>query len=636
MVWTTPLKLATLPLVLAGPILRKVTETSVTVNKIAPANTAGTKLGFGTVYFYDATFAVGTAAPVSLAQATTVPGKTVDPTLSNLAYPPYNRPSFSLPPNDISKLRLIQGSCRHPNGTGGPDCLAMLDDLILQVPTDADLRPHQLVMGGDQIYADDVAGHFLMALTAASDLLLGWQETLPLPANLPPLPGNKVPPYTRKKIGVLAGLTSAESYNHLFSLGEYICMYLFVWSDVLWTAQTLPNKADLIAAAGSSPPLGMKYQEYYALSVRADDEFGWVQAFRDTLPKVRRALANIPSYMILDDHDVTDDFNMTRGFCKDVYTAPLGLQIVQNALVAYSLCQHWGNAPELFFRPEDAPAGTPFGGTPAGRQLLNSLDGVNATTYSSTATTAALRTAVGVHTYAQMASPPVTIVGAARANWLSAYHDPSGLAFDFTVESQTHQIIMTDTRTWRSFPPGRQHAELLPLDQIQRQIVNLKPATDARRLIVVLSTNAPPVPGIRQAADKPRTAAFLSSFDYTNDVHPDVFEAWEIPSTPFDRLVGAISTRLQPFSGVKTGGAIILSGDVHTSFATRLVVQGANPLGAAIPTEQVNVVVAQLVSSSFRNLTDKTLSQHKKGYSYPYEFLVGGDRCAERVGALQR
>ena len=664
MAWTTPLKLATLPLVLAGPILRKVTEKSVTVwfalkqaatvtvtvsnaqgvlltgsgvtcavgtnlhivavtaNKIAPANTAGTLLSFGIVYFYDATFAVGTAAPVNLAQATTAPGKTVDPKLSYLAYPPYNRPSFSLPPNDISKLRLIQGSCRHPNGTGGPDCLAMLDDLILQVPTDANLRPHQLVMGGDQIYADDVAGHFLMALTAASDLLLGWQETLTLPEGLPPLPGNKVPPYTRKAVGALAGLTSAESYNHLFTLGEYICMYLFCWSDVLWTAQTFPTTADVITAAVSSPPLA-PFADRIAISARSDDEIGWVQTFRDTLPKVRRALANIPSYMILDDHDVTDDYNMTPAFCRKVYTEPLGLQIVQNALVAYTLCQHWGNAPELFFRPGDAPAGMPFGGTPAGRQLLNSLDGVNATTYSSTATTAALRTAVGVHTYAQMASPPVAVVGSARANWLSAYHDPGGLTFDFTVESQTHQIIVTDSRTWRSFPPGQQHAELLPLDQIQRQIVNVQPATDARTLIVVLSTNAPPVPGIRQAADKPRTAAFLSNSNYTNDSHPDVFEAWEIPSTPFDRLVGAISTRLQPFSGVKTGSAIILSGDVHTSFATRLAVKGANPLGAAIPAEQVNVVIAQLVSSSFRNLTDKTLSQHKKGYSYPYEFLVG-------------
>lgn len=664
MAWTTPLKLATLPLVLAGPILRKVTETSVTVwfalqkaatvtlnvsnaqgvlltgtgvtcavgtnlhivavtaNKVAPPNAPGTRLGFGTIYFYNATFAVGTAAPVSLAQAVTPPGKAVDPKLSNLAYAPYSLPSFCLPPNDISKLRLIHGSCRHPNGTGGPDCLAMLDDLIQQVPTDADLRPHQLVMGGDQIYADDVAGHLLMALTAASDLLLGWQEIMPLPNGYPALPGNKIPPYTRKFVGSAAGLTSAESYNHLFTLGEYICMYLFCWSDVLWTSQNLPTKADLTAAAGVKNPFG-RIAEFYALSVRADNEIGWVQTFRDTLPKVRKALANVPSYMILDDHDVTDDFNMTTGFCKKVYTEPLGLQIVQNALVAYSLCQHWGNAPEAFFRPEDAPPTMVLGGVPAGRNLLNALDGATATTYSSAATTATLRTLVGVHTYAQMAAAPVAVVGQARAKWLSAYHDPGSLTFDFTVESQIHQIIVTDTRTWRSFPPGQQHAQLLPLDQIQRQIINVQPATDARTLIVVLSTNAPPVPGIRQAADKPKTAAFLSSFDYTNDTHPDVFEAWEIPSTAFDRLIGAISTRLQPFSGVKTGSAVILSGDVHTSFASRLLVQGSNPLGPSIIAEKINVVIAQMVSSSFRNLTDKTLSQHKKGYSYPYEFLVG-------------
>jgi hypothetical protein len=274
-------RLATLPWVLAGPILRKVGTNlhivAVTANKIAPTNAAGTRLGFGTVYFYDVTFAVGTAAPVSLAQATTPPGKTVDPKLSNLAYPPYNRPSFSLPPNDIGKLRLIQGSCRHPNGTGGPDCLAMLDDLILQVPTDANLRPHQLVMGGDQIYADDVAGHLLMALTAASDLLLGWQETLTLPANLPPLPGNKVPPYTRKKIGALAGLTSAESYNHLFTLGEYICMYLFAGMSL-----DCPNSFRMrtVIPRPLSPPLGL-YADRIAIAARTCVRLG--QTFRDCL-----------------------------------------------------------------------------------------------------------------------------------------------------------------------------------------------------------------------------------------------------------------------------------------------------------------------------------------------------------------
>jgi phosphodiesterase/alkaline phosphatase D-like protein len=30
------------------------------------------------------------------------------------------------------------------------------------------------------------------------------------------------------------------------------------------------------------------------------------------LPKVRRVLANIPTYMIFDDHDITDDWNITE------------------------------------------------------------------------------------------------------------------------------------------------------------------------------------------------------------------------------------------------------------------------------------------------------------------------------------
>ena len=60
-----------------------------------------------------------------------------------------------------------------------------------------------------------------------------------------------------------------------------------------------------------------------------------------TLPKVRRALANIPTYMIFDDHDVTDDWNMTLKFCNAVYNSDLGRRVVQNALVAYALCL-WG------------------------------------------------------------------------------------------------------------------------------------------------------------------------------------------------------------------------------------------------------------------------------------------------------
>ena len=96
-------------------------------------------------------------------------------------------------------------------------------------------------------------------------------------------------------------------------------------------------------------------------------------------------LANIPSYMIFDDHEVTDDWNMTRDTCKALYGHPLGLRVVQNALVAYALCQHWGNVPEQF---------EPARGPP-GKALLDLLDGTDAARYE--ANSPALRKLVAVH-----------------------------------------------------------------------------------------------------------------------------------------------------------------------------------------------------------------------------------------------
>src|SRR5206468_3967538 len=73
-----------------------------------------------------------------------------------------------------------------------------------------------------------------------------------------------------------------------------------------------------------------------------------VSEFFQSLYKVRRALANVPTYTIFDDHEITDDWNMTPTFCHDVYGNELGKRVVQNGLLAYALCQHWGNKPEDF------------------------------------------------------------------------------------------------------------------------------------------------------------------------------------------------------------------------------------------------------------------------------------------------
>jgi hypothetical protein len=59
-------------------------------------------------------------------------------------------------------------------------------------------------------------------------------------------------------------------------------------------------------------------------------------------------LANMPTYMIFDDHDVTDDWNLTARWRDRVHASPAGRRIVANALAAYWAFQGWGNDPGQF------------------------------------------------------------------------------------------------------------------------------------------------------------------------------------------------------------------------------------------------------------------------------------------------
>jgi hypothetical protein len=172
-----------------------------------------------------------------------------------------------------------------------------------------------------------------------------------------------------------AHFISVDFRGQLIGLGEYLAMYLFVWSDVLWPG-TLPsfneieayfssriNSVDAKVLHGEIFRLGEGHRDSVTLETARTFDFG------RTVKDVRRALANIPSYMIFDDHEITDDWNMTLNFCKAVYGSKLGLRIVQNGLVAYALCQHWGNCPEQFRSATSISAG---------EKLLLLLDGTNA------------------------------------------------------------------------------------------------------------------------------------------------------------------------------------------------------------------------------------------------------------------
>ncbi len=78
--------------------------------------------------------------------------------------------------------------------------------------------------------------------------------------------------------------------------------------------------------------------------------------FYEALPKVRRTLANVPTYMMMDDHDATDDWNLNPIWVERVNNTTFGRAILRNALASYAVFQDWGNDPVRYLN-EDTAAG---------------------------------------------------------------------------------------------------------------------------------------------------------------------------------------------------------------------------------------------------------------------------------------
>ncbi|ARU56103.1 peptide methionine sulfoxide reductase [Oleiphilus messinensis] len=252
---------------------------------------------------------------------------------------------------------VVHGSCRKPHFPG-KDALPLLDDLLansLQRDVDGDVleirdRPDLLLMSGDQIYADDVAGPMLAAIHEVIALLglpdERWHgATVNSAAELyrhsncyyereQLLPRNEASEAVVQRLFKGARkpiFTSASAKNHLISLSEVIAMYLLVWSPALWSKLKL-----------SDTGIAQAYRAVFAAEKQP------IQDFQANLKAVHRALAHIPVYMIFDDHDVTDDWNLTRGWEETAYQHPFSRRIIGNALVGYLIFQGWGNDPDRF------------------------------------------------------------------------------------------------------------------------------------------------------------------------------------------------------------------------------------------------------------------------------------------------
>ncbi|KHD26745.1 isoleucyl-tRNA synthetase [Vibrio caribbeanicus] len=367
---------STLPFLIAGPILRKATHNQLVFWLVTRERLTGQfklyhRLDDNDVFQFDLeqcqSVKVGEHAYVTLADFrhdfpantalsydfVTQAGDLLT-LVPDLCYPNEQRPSIVI--SDKADY-VLHGSCRNPHHSSA-DSLVAADHKVSELEIGE--RPDLLMMSGDQIYADHVAGPTLDAIDQVIDLLGLSKETF---SGAPLADCNALrqhPDYYYGRDRLLPHyvddghwlttlfpkrhapiFSSRECENHLITFAEFFAMYLLVWSPTLWqhinTNRLLDNK---FTHAGKE--LEPRWQQEWRNHKPIIDEFV------AGLPKVRRLLAHIPTYMIFDDHDVTDDWNLTVGWEKAAYENPFAKRIIGNGLLSYWLCQGWGNEPDNF------------------------------------------------------------------------------------------------------------------------------------------------------------------------------------------------------------------------------------------------------------------------------------------------
>jgi hypothetical protein len=634
MPWT-PLsdRWASLPLVLAGPILRRVQPDLVTVwvvlkeyqavtllvldtagNTVLTGTRATSRLGVGcyvvavtarpateqaprlqpgTLYRYNVVFGEFLQLRSSgvIADSYLRPGEPV----SALGYGSEDAlPSFSLPPADPANLRIIHGSCRRAQGDDR-DALEGLDDMLRSSATDPDHRPHHLIVTGDQIYGDNVAEALLYEIIQANATLFGSQEFIPGPN----VPANQLYPGARDAVvRQYAGQERADYTFHrsqLLALSEFLSLYFYSWSDVLWPARG--NWIDQGTARGGAgvlrPPSGKTFWQRLGLPSAdpAEDYKETIQRLeylRDGLPAVRRALANVPTYMTFDDHDFTDSWSINYHWTRSVLDSAFGARHMRHALTAYAICQGWGN------RPDDFEPGQP------GAALLNAVMIWITTGGLDLEADVILRSLIGPSEPQPLPDKTYVLVPPVPG---------SALRWDFVLDFPSHRIISLDGRTHCGYPDdGQGFNAIIAPSAMPDQI----PIEENPPPITFVVSGAPIVGYGFLEAGQEITAKLL---------WPTLGNAEEwVFNLPAQQSLlaclahtGASGTTQAGLPG-RRSRVVMLSGDVHYGYTARLQYWAERPYGHS-SASPVDMVLVQLTCSAFKNERPATDSFHRDGLS---------------------
>jgi hypothetical protein len=572
-----------------------------------------------------------------------------------LGYATNRLPMFLGPAPSVDALRFAHTSCRKPHG-GGPDALAWLDDEIRRTRLDANLRPQVLFLTGDQIYADDVAACLLPMLTDLGGELLEFEETVPLrTAQLGPNVVERAPvkdlPALRRARTVIeaAKLSTTEGANHLLGFGEFAAMYLAAWSPRVWRAlatsdslfQGVPfgRRQNLLLTdhetwwqsegrgAATDAEAVRKWRETdQELTQRKDGGTGEareaVQRFIASVPNVARLLANVPTMMIFDDHEITDDWYISAPWRTRVLVTPLGRTLIRNGLMAYTVFQAIGNDPPQWREPPEWDAGTAY---PLG-SIVRSDGGIFTATVDMQPDPVRPSTANAKWNRVADVPPGPTLLTAIEtlmsdgatptAAHLTQLDQLLGLtgsaatpqvSFHYALDGAKHRFVVLDTRTHRTYSSQTRHAPPALLGKDMAKMVPAGPLTDGRELLIVVSPAPLLIPRIFDTLAAPAMAAvfdvkahFLGTEKYDpGDPKPPSLvgsetadlEGWGANEPPFREFVRHLATYPR---------VVAIGGDVH--FASSMAVDVWTKSGGTAAVSRI----LQCTASAAKNEWPKT------------------------------
>ncbi|WP_060981762.1 alkaline phosphatase D family protein [Vibrio splendidus] len=565
-----PSTTSSLPLLLAGPILRKTTATEVVLWLATSSPLTGRaelyvnetdlvgEIGHSNVEqdqpFYTSSLEehdsiqIGTHAWVTLIRLqgefpTNTPLEydihTESGSLKELAphlvYNGKSRVEFKI---STSADYILHGSCRNPHHPS-KDSLVAADNKIADQSIVE--RPDMLMMSGDQIYADHVAGPTLDAIQQVIQRLGLVGESLPTDSQIKQinssdalynseyhlyqrhqyLPHHSTSESMLNKFFPNRGVpifSSTDCENHLVTLSEFMAMYLLVWSPTLWQCVNRERLIENNFTQGGRQLTPTEQQQWRDESVIIDD-------FIAGLPQVQRLFAHIPTYMIFDDHDVTDDWNLTVGWEHAVDQNQFASQVIGNGLAAYWMCQGWGNKPESFNEAFIEQA----------KQLFTVQVRAITETHNEACDTATTHSSSRIEPDKHQAFIEVL-------NRFEEWH--------YTIDTSPKVIVLdTRTRRWRSESRMNKPSGLMDweaLIEFQHQLLH-------QDKVVIVS--AAPMFGVKFIETLQKMATTIGK--------PLVIDAENWMAHP-----GSANTLISIFTHTKTPtNFVVLSGDVHYSFA---------------------------------------------------------------------